>query len=596
MVSRSSGKRSLKKSLNKRSKKLSKQAKAAKLGKGKLGKSKRGKAATDADEIGTDAEEELSPRQKLVLERAAAAKRKKTISFVSTVFFGCAFVGLLVGLIIDPKLGVAACGALMCLILAFKFQRLALYAFIIYVPFAGTVTYALGGNSLLQIAKDIFYIPALIGVFQFCRRYKLPIILPQGIKPPLILLAIVVIATTLVTNVPDQIGQVDGKLPIVMAIWGAKLLFGYVPLVACMYYLIRNKEDLVGFLRMQAVLVLIASTLGLIQYVMLSTGICRGTTGVGDELFRASLQARCFVGGSLLYAPAVGQIRLPGTFVAPWQWGWFLISAVFFSFGTTFSDRSILWRLVGALSLLAVFVMAVVSGQRIALVLVPTVFVGLLFLTGQYRNLKRFLPMGILLGLVVSYLVATNPGIVTGRVNSLISRWEASPPQQFIVEQFEQVWKDQEGIFGNGVGRATNSARTFGKTTLIETYHPKLIYELGPLGLMAALAVYTTLTVATFRIYRQTKDKSLRIYAASMWVFIFFISYCPYYYPLDVDPVGVYYWLAAGIVVKIPELERQEEEKAAARLNPDEPAVMTKASRKRQKLKAVPTFELVLFG
>ncbi len=69
--------------------------------------------------------------------------------------------------------------ALMCLILSFKYQRLALYAFIIYMPFAGTVTYALGGNSLLQIAKDVFYVPALIGVYQFCKKNRLPIILPK---------------------------------------------------------------------------------------------------------------------------------------------------------------------------------------------------------------------------------------------------------------------------------------------------------------------------------------------------------------------------------------------------------------------------------
>ena len=592
MVSRSSGKRSLKKTA-KRSKKRDKHSEGtdAITARKNRARGKAGQKRKDSSDEPAAESEELSPRQRLVLQRAAAAKRKEAITFVTTTFLGCAFVGLLVGLILEPKLGVAVGGALMCLAMSFKYQRLALYAFIMYIPFAGTVTYALGGNSILQIAKDIFYIPALIGVFQFCQKYKQPIILPKAIKPPLILLLIVVIATALVTNVPDQIGQVDGNWPIVMAIWSGKLLFGYVPLVACIYYLIRNKEDLVGLLRMQAVLVLVASLLGLIQYVMLLRGICQGTTGLGNEMFRASLESRCFVGGSLLYSPAVGEIRLPGTFVAPWQWGWFLISAVFFSFGTTFSDKSIVWRLVGAVSLLAVFVMAVLSGQRIAMVLVPAVFVLLLFLTGQYRNLKRFLPMGVLLGLVMSYLIATNPGIVTGRIDNLMRRWEASPPQQFITEQFKQVWKDQEGVFGNGVGRATNSARTFGKTTLIETYHPKLIYELGPLGLLAAMAVYTSLTVATFRIYRRTKDVSLRIYAASMWVFILFISYCPYYYPLDVDPVGVYYWLAAGIVLKIPELERQEEAKAAALLNPDESAELTKAARRRRKLKEVPIFE-----
>ena len=567
MVSPSSGKRSIKQSL-KRAKKRSQQGKSAldparnRAGKkGKGTRKGRGKA-TGAISPSEAETESLTPRQKLVLERAAAARRKETLSFIVTVVLGCAFLGLLIGLLIDPKAGVAAGGALTCLILSSKYQRLALYAFIIYIPFAGTVTYALGGNPLLQIAKDIFYIPALIGVYQFCRKHKLPIILPKAIKPPTILLLIVVSITILVTNLPDQIGQVEGKFPLIMAIWGAKLIFGYIPVVACIYYLIRNKADLVFILRLQAVLVLIACSLGLMQYFALKTGICAGTRGLGEEMFRASLQARCLVGGSLLYAPSQGQIRLPGTFVAPWQWGWFLISGAFFSFGTTFSDKSALWRAIGGISLVVLVIMAVVSGQRIALVLVPFFIAVLIVLTGQVVNLKRFLPIGIILSLVLGYLITSNPEVVQGRVDSLISRWEAAPPQQFIQEQFRQAVDDQEGIFGEGVGRATNSARTFGRTTLIETYHAKVLHEIGPVGLAVMLALYTTLTVVTFRVYRRTEDKNLRSYAASMWVFVLFISYCPYYYPLDVDPVGVYYWLAAGIVLKIPELERQEREKA----------------------------------
>jgi hypothetical protein len=36
------------------------------------------------------------------------------------------------------------------------------------------------------------------------------------------------------------------------------------------------------------------------------------------------------------------------------------------------------------------------------------------------------------------------------------------------------------------------------------------------------------------------------------------ISYNTYYYPLDVDPVAVYYWFFAGIALKLPELDRLE--------------------------------------
>ncbi len=562
MVSRSSGKRSIKRSI-KKTKKRNKQAGVT------PGKSKKrielGKSAVIQDAGADISAENLSPRQRLVLERAAAARRVETVSFILLVFFGCAFLGFLVNILIDPKIGVATGGALICLVMSFKYQRLALYAFIIYMPISGTVTYALGGSPILQIAKDIFYIPALIGVYQFCRKNRLPIILPKAIKPPLVFLLIIVIITALVTNVPDQfIGGEDNTLPVVMALWGMKIIFGYIPLVACIYYLIRNSDDLIFLLRMQALIILGASALGFIQYLLLKTGVCAGTVGTGEQLYRASVEARCFVGGSLLYSPTLDQIRLPGTFVAPWQWGWFLISSAFFSFGTTFSDKSPFWRAVGLVSLVSVMVMAVVSGQRIALVLVPFSIVLLTVLTGQVVNLKRFIPIGIVLGIIVLYLAAKNPDVVATRFDSLATRWEASPPQQFITDQFSQVWEKQEGIFGHGVGRATNSARSFGKTILIETYHPKTMYELGPIGLFALLLVYTTLTVVTFRIYRATKDKNLRSYAASMWVFILFMSYCPYYYPLDVDPVGVYYWMAAGIVLKIPELERQEREKAAA--------------------------------
>ena len=290
----------------------------------------------------------------------------------------------------------------------------------------------------------------------------------------------------------------------------------------------------------------------------------------------------------MLYAPSVNQIRLPGTFVAPWQWGWFLISGVFFSFGSTFSDKSLIWRTIGGISLVVLMVMAVISGQRIALAIVP-VSIGLLtILTGQVKNLKRFLPIVVVLGLILFYLVASNPAVIEARLDSFVSRWEAAPPQRFIEEQFSQAWSQQEGIFGEGVGRATNSARTFASTTLIETYHAKVMHEIGLVGLVAVLSLYTTLTVVTFKVYRRTQDKGLRSYAAAMWVYILFISYCPYYYPLDVDPVGVYYWLAAGIILKIPELERQEREKALLAQGIEAPS---KSKRGRRSQKAQATFE-----
>ncbi|MEM9164032.1 MAG: hypothetical protein AAGC54_13310, partial [Cyanobacteria bacterium P01_F01_bin.4] len=264
--------------------------------------------------------------------------------------------------------------------------------------------------------------------------------------------------------------------------------------------------------------------------------------------------------------------------------GWFLISSAFFSFGTTFNDRSPFWRLMGIISMVAVVIMAVVSGQRIALFLVPIAVLVLSILTGQIANLKRFVPIGVVLGLILVFLMIRNPEVVQARVDSLQARWNASPPHEFVVQQFTEVAAEQKGLLGRGVARGTNAARVFGPVRLIETYHPKLLYELGPLGLIAVVALYATLTVSTFKAYRATKDKNLRGYAASMWVFVMFISFFPYYYPLDVDPVAVYYWLAAGITLRIPQLDKQERQLAR------EAAAEAAGKKSKSRRKKIPEY------
>jgi hypothetical protein len=252
-------------------------------------------------------------------------------------------------------------------------------------------------------------------------------------------------------------------------------------------------------------------------------------------------------------------IRLPGTFVAPWQWAWFLIGNTFTTFSTTFSDPSIKWRGVGFLGLVLVFVNATISGQRIALLLVPVITIGLLILTGQLSKPKTFIPIvgGITILVLGSFILF--PDIIQGRIDSTISRWNASPPTDFIAEQAGHS-SGTFKPFGYGIARATNSARVFGEAALIETYYPKLIYELG-VGTLAYVGILTVVTVSTFKAYRSVKDKDLRSYGASFWVFIFFISYQTYYYPLDVDPVAVYYWMFAGLILRLPEIDRQESER-----------------------------------
>jgi len=513
----------------------------------------------------------FSLREQLAQKRKAAQARKELISLLATATFGSILVGILLYFVGGIKVAVTAVLGIFVISLSYKYPRQALYAFIIYVPIGGTITYYLGNSPILQLAKDAFYVPALIGLWQTCRKQGLPLIIPQGIKIPLYIVLGCSLLTLLFVNGgqqfnPPSVGLLEKapqEIPLGMGILGLKVFLGYVPLIGCAYYLIRDKRDFLFLSRLQIVLILICCVLGFIQYLLLLTGVCQGTRGLeGNALFVTSLEARCYFGGALLYSPEEGVIRLPGTFVAPWQWAWFLISSTFFTFATGFTDPSLIWRLVGLGSLVTVFINAVISGQRIALALVPICFGILLLLTGQIGNLKRFIPIGIGLALVLGIAMMTNPDVVQQRTESFTGRWEASPPQDFIVQQFEENWKNVDGPLGSGLGRATNSARVMGQTKLVETYYPKVLFEVGIIGVLAFLSLVTTLTIIGFKTYRSIKNRNFRSYGAALWVFILFISYNTYYYPLDVDPVAVYYWFFAGVLFKLPELEKQEMEDA----------------------------------
>jgi hypothetical protein len=535
----------------------------------------------------------LTIKEKLAQKRKATRAKQELIDLLTK----SGGVGLVLGIAaffaVGIKLAVPATMGVIVLALSYKYPRQALFGFIFYVPFAGTVTYLLGGNAILQLAKDGFYIPAVMALWQKCRQQNLPFIIPQGIKKPLFLLLGLCICTLLFINAmqqffppPPPLFKTPPKsMPLGMGILGLKVFMGYIPLITCAYYLIRNKKDFLFVSRVQVSLILLCCLLGIVQYALLVVGICPGTRGaVGQDLFKATLSARCFIGGALVFSPSQGMIRLPGTFVAPWQWAWFLISSTFFTFGTGFSDPDAKWRIVGLLSLATVFVNAVISGQRIALALVPACLVLLLLLTGQLANLKRFVPIFGGLVLVLTIAIASNPVIVQERLDSFISRWNASPPYEFITQQFEEVSHNTKNPLGNGLGKATNSARIMGPTKLVETYYPKVMYEVGILGVLGFLGLVTTLTITAFQTYRKVKNRNFRGYGAALWVFILFISYNTYYYPLDVDPVAVYYWFFAGVLFKLPEIDKLERLKEEQQQIEQEQKVSTKRKRKQKRV------------
>ncbi|MBR8829529.1 MAG: hormogonium polysaccharide biosynthesis protein HpsL [Gomphosphaeria aponina SAG 52.96 = DSM 107014] len=513
----------------------------------------------------------LTLRERLGEKRKAEEKRQKIIGLLITSLTLSGLVGLPLILLFDVEIGVAVAAGIASIIFACQYPRLALWAFLIYMPFSGTVTYALGGgNAIFQISKDFLYIPALLALVVECRRTRKPILIPQKLLPSFAILLFMSLLTLLFVNTLQEFlpycSEVRKEMckegiPFLQGVLGLKVLIGYVPLIFCAYYLIEDKKQMFFLGRLLLVLAIICCVLGLMQYWLLSSGRCVGTRELtGAELFKPNLSARCLVGGALLYSPSQGVIRLPGTFVSPWHWGWFLIANSVITFTIAFFDKSFYWRLAGLGGMALVFINAVISGQRIAFALVPVLTVILLILTGQIKNFKRFIPLGVGLVLLLSLAAIFNPNIVQERVASFVGRWHASPPHVFMLQQFDYAVNNTQGILGRGLGKATNSTRVFGPISFIETFHAKLIYEMGYLGTLAFMVFVTHLCILTYQDYRSIGDPSLRSFASSFWVFILIISYFPYWYPLDTDPVAIYYWLFAGVIFKLPVIDKQEEQ------------------------------------
>ncbi|MGB6166785.1 MAG: hormogonium polysaccharide biosynthesis protein HpsL [Geitlerinemataceae cyanobacterium] len=526
--------------------------------------SRRGKRSkTPSPEFPNTGEIALSKKEIAAQKRKAAKERQAFIQAFSIAASIGAVIAIILFFVKDLKLAIAGGGGIVVLALSYKYPRSALWAFLLYLPFSGTVTYWIGGgNPLFQLAKDGFFYPAMLALFLELKRHQKSLIVPKSLTIPLCCILFSCLLTFVLSNAAQQFSADPQGKPIVLGIWGFKVLLGYFPLITCTYYLLDNKKKFLWFVRTHIVLVIICCFLGFVQYMMLKTGRCAGTDNlVGEDLFKATLDAKCLVGGSLLYSPSQGVIRLPGTFVAPWQWAWFLIGNAFFTFASAFGDPSLRWQFVSFVAMALVFLNAVISGQRIALLIIPVVILGLIFFTGQFAKVKRFIPIAGGIALLSFGAMTFFPEIIQQRIDSAIDRWNAAPPTEFIAHQFEFTSKGQEGIWGNGLGRGTNSGRTFGKTKLIEIYYAKLLYEIGPLGVIAFLIFVTAITVSTFKAYRSVKDKNLRSYGSTFWCFILFISYQTYYYPLDVDPVNIYYWVLAGAILRLPEIDREERDK-----------------------------------
>jgi hypothetical protein len=121
-------------------------------------------------------------------------------------------------------------------------------------------------------------------------------------------------------------------------------------------------------------------------------------------------------------------------------------------------------------------------------------------------------------------------------------------------------------MFGFGTGIDTNASRyAFSNPSEFsavggawyESWFVKALLELGIAGLLLVMLIFSMLVVGTLRSTRRLRNPDLRVISASLLaLLVWHIAYCMKGQYLDMDPTNVYFWLFAGLLTAIPQLDR----------------------------------------
>ena len=91
-----------------------------------------------------------------------------------------------------------------------------------------------------------------------------------------------------------------------------------------------------------------------------------------------------------------------------------------------------------------------------------------------------------------------------------------------------------------------------------ESWWVKVILELGVPGLLLFAALLGWLVVRAYRAHRAVRDPRLIAVSAALLGFVIWVVlYLTKGPAIDLDPVNVYFWLFAGVLLRLPTFSRE---------------------------------------
>lgn len=420
------------------------------------------------------------------------------------------------------------CCSVLCLTLAFLYQRSLVVCFFLFLCFQGYLSnylYPLRTPLIAPlVAMGAMYV-GLLGSGHVPRIREFPA-LPFGL---------------FFCSAVVELINPRAPGPAVCGL-GLLLLFFFIPLAWVAWSYLNSKTRLIDFLYFNVFFSAAPSLIGIVEYFR----------GPGSVLSRGGRYVPYATPG----LPQLQYVRAASTFASPGLFSGYLMVVVLLGTVLIWSGNLVRRRRVVVFLCLALAGAGLLaSGTRTAFVAVGTM---LAFLVWTRGGLKKILSAALVL-----------MGLLSGGL-----WWFGERVQhRFTDISGAQVWDRFYGLFwyrfadllethpwGFGLGTASVASRhlTGGELQfpLVESYFLKLTYEIGVLGLAAFVIFVCALLVREAKILRGIRDYQLRWIGSALLVFqttIFLLGF--WTNSFDGGCLPVFFWFFAGAVFKMPRWE-----------------------------------------
>lgn len=426
-------------------------------------------------------------------------------------------------------------------VVAFRNWKIPVWGLLVYLPFAGLPTILFyPAPPVTRILKDIIFLaPAYVAFLAWYLRQRRPLRLPQPIPALMLVFAAIVVGQSFNPAVPDAL----------VALVGLKTWLLYLPLFILAYHFVEDRWQATKFFERLLVIALVPIALGVVQACLISLGqpdLAYGPYGeaAGDVTHGFS---RFEIGQGNVY-------RVASTFTFVSQYYNFVLA--------TLCAGCALWLARagrgGAGRWWMPFVVALVvvagflTGSRGAFVTIPLFFAVVVVVGGYWKWLGQS-PVVLIGSLVFAVsLFQTTLRDLFGVVSELGFSYLTDVQLNEFRQALTATW------LGFGTGTDTNPARfalTDESRLFLENYYAKTVVELGLLGLVALLVLFAAILLQGRASLHRTKDPVLRASAVAILSFLMvsmFNGWKAAY--LDIDPLNVYFWFYAGVLVRLPTL------------------------------------------